>query len=89
MHWKVEITKKAYKQLAKLPNTIHDLTDAAVRALEHDGPVPKYWDVKKLDILEYRLRLNYRYRMKYRIEKQKLLVEIFYIGHRKNAYRTP
>lgn len=88
MKCRVELTKKAFKQLKKLPAQIQDLADEAISALEHEGVCPKYWDVKKLNNQEYRIRLNYRYRMKYRTEDDELYIEIFYIGHRKNAYRT-
>jgi len=86
MMWDVNLTKKAYKQLRKLPNQIQDLADDAINALEHNGPIPKYWDVKKIKTNEYRIRLNYRYRMRYSVENENLTIEVFYIGHRKDAY---
>ena len=37
---------------------------------------------------EYWSRLNYRYRMRYRVtDEQALEIDVFYIGHRRDAYR--
>jgi hypothetical protein len=36
---------------------------------------------------EYRLRLTYSYRMRYRAVGGELEIEIFYLGHRREAYR--
>ena len=88
MTWTVTLTGKAYKQLKKLPTDIQDLADAAVHNLEAEGPKPKGWDVRKTGEDEYRVRLTYRYRMRYRVtSNQALEIEVFYAGHRKDAYR--
>lgn len=84
--WVVSLTNKAYKQLQKLPIVVQDLAAEAITDLEQSGAVPKHWDVKKLDAAEYRIRLNYRYRMRYKVIDSELVIEIFYIGHRKDAY---
>jgi mRNA interferase RelE/StbE len=86
--WTVKLTRDAYKRLKKLPIPIQDLVDEAITALEHDGPIPDHWDVKKTGHAEYRIRLNYRYRMRYTLTNNDLYIEVFYLGHRKNAYRT-
>jgi len=86
--WTVTLTGRAYKQLKKLPSTIQDLADAAIHDIEAAGPKPAGWDVKKTGDDEYRVRLTYRYRMRYRVTSEKLLeIEVFYAGHRKDAYR--
>jgi len=86
--WTVYLTRKAHKQLVKLPRSIQDLADLAVADLEEQGINPQGWDTLKTDDDEYRLRLNYRYRMRYCItNKQTLEIEIFYVGHRREAYR--
>ncbi len=88
MTWTVTLTGKAYKQLKKLPLDIQDLADAAVHALEAEGPKPKGWDVRKTAEDEYRVRLTYRYRMRLQVTSaQALEIEVFYVGHRKDAYR--
>jgi len=85
--WDVKILKKAYGQLKKLPRSIQDIADEAVTDLEKEGPQPRYWDVKKTGENEYRLRLNYRYRMRYVVKEDELFIEVFYVGHRKDAYQ--
>lgn len=88
MSWTVYLTRKAHKQLAKLPGSIQDLADLAVADLEEQGLNPQGWDTLKTNDDEYRLRLNYRYRMRYCvIDKQTLEIEVFYVGHRREAYR--
>jgi len=88
MKWTVNLTRKAYKKLIKLPQSIQDLADLAISDLEEQGINPKGWDTLKTAEGEYRLRLNYRYRMRYRVlEDQSLEIEIFYAGHRRDAYK--
>ena len=83
MTWIVYLTRKAHKQLVKLPRSIQDLAD-----LEEQGINPQGWNTLKTDDDEYRLRLNYRYRLRYRVtDDQTLVIEVFYVGHRREAYR--
>ena len=84
MAWTVYITRKAHKQLTKLPQFVQDLADLAVADLEEQGIQPQGWNTLKTNQDEYRLRLNYRYRMRYRVTDQQML---FYVGHRREAYR--
>lgn len=86
--WTVYLARKAHKQLGKLPQGIQDLTDLAIAELEEHGVRPRGWDVKKTGNDEYRLRITYRYRMRYRMtDDRDLEIEIFYVGHRREAYR--
>ncbi|MCF6209555.1 MAG: type II toxin-antitoxin system RelE/ParE family toxin [Gammaproteobacteria bacterium] len=88
MAWTVYLTRKAHKQLLKLPQSIQDLADLAVADLEEQGINPQGWNTLKTDDDEYRLRLNYRYRMRYRVTDSQIVeIEIFYVGHRREAYR--
>lgn len=88
MTWTVYLTRKADKQLAKLPQTIQDLADLAITDLEEQGISPQGWDTLKTDDDEYRLRLNYRYRLRYRVTDVRVLeIDVFYLSHRKDAYR--
>jgi len=88
MTWTVYLTRKAYKQLKRLPLIIQDLADIAIADLEEQGIQPQGWDTLKTSLDEFRLRLNYRYRMRYRIsDQQELQIEVFYVGHRRDAYR--
>jgi mRNA-degrading endonuclease RelE of RelBE toxin-antitoxin system len=86
MTWTVYLTRKANKEL--LPQSIQDLTDLAVSDLEEQGINPEGWNSLKTNEDEYRIRLNYRYRMRYRVtDEQTLEIEVFYVGHRREAYR--
>ena len=88
MTWSVYLTRKVDKQLKRLPQTIQDLADLAIADLEAQGVNPQGWDTLKTDADAYRLRLNYRYRLRYRVTGQRVLeIEVFYVGHRKDAYR--
>ena len=88
MTWTVYLARKAYKQLGKLPQSIQDLADLAIADLEEQGFHPEGWDIRKTNDDEYRLRLTYRYRMRYRvIDETELEIEVFNIGHRSEAYR--
>jgi hypothetical protein len=51
--WNVTLTKRASKQLLKLPTDIQDLADMAIADLETQGPVIRGWDVRKMAAQEY------------------------------------
>ena len=85
--WKITLQRKAAKQLHKLPKAIQDMAFELMEDLEVEGAIPKHWDVKKTGDNEYRVRINYRYRMRYKVEQEELIIEVFYIGHRKEAYQ--
>jgi mRNA interferase RelE/StbE len=84
--WKITLQRKAAKQFQKLPKAIQGIAFELMEDLEAEGPIPKHWDVKKTTDNEYRVRINYRYRMRYKVEPEELIIEVFYIGHRKEAY---
>ncbi len=73
----VNLSPKAFKQLKELPANIQMLVGKAITAFENMGPVPRHWDVKKIEYNSYRIRLNYRYRMKYIVDSDFLLIDIF------------
>ena len=74
--------------MQSLPRSIQDLADLALVDLEAEGIYPRGWDVLKTGNNEYRLRLNYRYRMRFQLtDRQEMLIQVFYVGHRKGAYR--
>jgi len=84
--WKVAVKKAVQKNIRKLPKPVRAILDEAIEDLKQQGPHPKNWDIVQLDKDEYRIRLNYRYRMIYMVIKQLVLIEIIYAGHRKDAY---
>lgn len=86
--WNVTLSRRAARQLYRLPKAIQDLADLAITDLEIQGPLIRGWDVRKTADQEYRVRLTYRYRMRYHLPADGALeIEVFYIGHRKDAYR--
>ncbi len=86
--WNIHLTRNARKQLVNLPKKIQGLADDAMEDLTRQGVNLKGWDVRKTGDDEYRLRLNYRYRMRYRFIREKIVaIEVFYVGHRKDTYR--
>ena len=73
----------ALKQLEKLEHTIRERIIIAVERLRIR---PESCDIKKLVGLEgYRFRVG-DYRIIFDIEKEKLIILILQIGHRKNVY---
>ncbi|MGI9558787.1 MAG: type II toxin-antitoxin system RelE family toxin [Thermodesulfobacteriota bacterium] len=89
MKWNVYLTKKARKQIAKLPVEVKAISDEALEDLKERGVLLEEYKTKKTGDGEYSLRLNYRYRMRYRVvEKERtVIIEVFYVGHRREAYR--
>jgi len=83
--WTVHFTGKAYKQPREMPRRIQDMTDLAVLDMEKQGVHPRGWKVRKTSPGEYRLRITYRYRLRFRVMNEE--IEVFYVGHRREAYR--
>ena len=50
MVWTVYLTRKAHKQLVRLPQFIQDLADLAVADLEEQGIQPQGWNTLKTDL---------------------------------------
>lgn len=84
--WSIQVSREVAKNMRRLPKNVQEIALLALEALKNEGPVPKYWDILKTDQGEYRMRLNYRYRMRYRVIEKILVIEVFYLGHRKDAY---
>lgn len=73
----------ALKQLEKLE---HNIKERIVIALERLRIRPESCDIKKLvGMLGYRFRVG-DYRIIFDMEKDKLIILILQIGHRKNIY---
>ena len=73
----------ALKQLEKLE---HNIKERIVVALERLRIRPESCDIKKLvGMLGYRFRVG-DYRIIFDMEKDKLIILILQIGHRKNIY---
>ena len=79
----IVLTKKAQKQLDKLPDQIVNQIIEALSLLE-DNPRPS--GCKKLNLREgYRIRTG-AYRIIYDILDQELLIDVIALGHRKEVY---
>ena len=83
--YKIEWRRSAIKELEKLPRPIISKIVSAVDNLS-SNPYPE--GVRKLVGSEnsYRIRIG-DYRVLYNIIKNKLIVEIVRVGHRKDIYR--
>ena len=95
MNWTVDITKKAQKQLRKLPEHVQLVTQLLVEDLKLSGPVPsKGWShYGKLRIMTGR-DLRHCHLIKGRptyvacwelIDKSIKLIEVYYVGTHENA----
>ena len=87
MSWNIKEKKSILKSVKKLPVEILTIYGEAKDDLANEGPVPVGWDVCKINDNEYRLKLNYRYRIRYMVDITIKIIGITYLGHRKDAYR--
>jgi mRNA interferase RelE/StbE len=84
MTYRVEILRRAQKQLGKLPDSERAWAADAVRAL---GREPRPPGSKKLSGRDgWRIRVG-RYRVIYEIEDTIRVVTVLDIGHRRDMYR--
>ncbi len=82
--YKIQLTKKAEKQLDKLPEEVADSLLKTIATLR-DNPRPQ--GTKKLKGRKgYRLRKG-DYRIIYEIFNDRLVIDVIAIGHRKDIYR--
>ena len=84
MDYTVGIRRHAQRELAKLPQEIHESVCDAIRDL---GQNPRPPGCLKLRGYEgWRIRTG-NYRVIYEIDDQQQTVTILHIGHRRNIYR--
>ena len=84
MHYQIQISSSAEKELEKLSSTIHARIIKKLLSLE-ENPRPK--GVKKLSGREeYRLRVG-NYRILYLIDDNNNIVVVDAVGHRREVYR--
>jgi mRNA interferase RelE/StbE len=84
--YKVEIKKSAQKEIRKLPNK--DLREKIVNKINELYLDPTPDESKKIKGSDniYRIRQGV-YRIVYRVYKDKLIVMVIRVRHRKNAYQ--
>lgn len=84
MSYEVRLTRKAEKQLARLPDEAYQRVRASLLALEED---PRPSGSRKLQVREdYRLRVG-DYRALYKVEDAHQEITVTRIGHRRDVYR--
>ena len=83
MTYKIFITDKALKQLKKLGKNDQE---RIIKSLERIRIRPESYITKLIDDPGYRLRVG-EYRIILDIEKEKLIILVLLIGHRKNIYK--
>lgn len=84
--WVVVITKKAGKNLKKLPKEIIEILDQFRRDLEAEGPTPNGWIVKHVQGSPgcFSARLKREYRVIYEVVAPTIIV--ISVSHRRESY---
>lgn len=88
MRYSLTITRRAQKQLLKLPTTTRERIAEAIGMLGHNPDNPAL-DVKALNNdpeASFRLRVG-SYRVKYNRDDGIRIIEVVRVGHRKDVYR--
>ena len=83
MTYQIFFTEKALKQLKKLEKNDKK---RIIKSLERIRIRPESYITKLIDDPGYRLRVG-EYRIILDIEKEKLIILVLMIGHRKNIYK--
>ena len=79
----VQLSRKAQKQLDKLPDSMADPILRAISALENDPRPPGSKKLKGRS--GHRIRIG-NYRVIYEVVDTLLIVEVITLGHRKDIY---
>jgi len=82
MTYEIVLSKKAFNQLKKLDKTAQK---RIFKALERIRIRPEEYVQKLVGSSEFRLRVG-DYRLMLDIDKEKILILVLKIGHRKNIY---
>ena len=86
MTCEVEITKKALKNLKKLPKNIQAAFYVLIGSLEKYGPVQSdFPNYSKLENNRYHCHLTYRYVACWKCYKKSIEIEVYYVGSREKA----
>lgn len=83
--YKILFSPKARGQYLKLEKTIQKRISIVLRRLRFN---PERYVIKIVDSDVYRLRVG-KYRIILDIQKDKLIILIIQIGHRRNIYKWP
>ena len=86
MIYKVGLTKNTLKSVLKLPKKVQEKFALLLNDLRANGPIQAKWmNYSKLDKQTYHCHLTYKYVACWRNEKDKLILEVYYVGSRENA----
>ena len=86
MAYEVMISRRALKNLRRLPDRVKDLFDLLVADLETKGPLQPGWrNYSKLGPDMYHCHLTYAYVACWRHEKGTITIEVYYVGSREKA----
>lgn len=81
--YEIVISEKALKQLKKLEK---DIQERIIHALERIRIRPEAYVIKLVGDPAYKLRVG-DYRVLLDVDKNKLLILVIKVGHRKNIYK--
>ena len=89
MRYRVELTNKAFKQLKALDPKTRALIAAAIDSLDGCDNPRALPSAKKLQGVQdgWRWRVG-TYRILGRIDDNRIVIELFRIGHRRDVYRN-
>ena len=86
MAYEVRIKKSALKNLEKLPKGIQEKFGFLIRDLMAKGPMQPGWpNFSKLGKDDYHYHMSYSYAACWTHGKEKILIEVYYVGSRQSA----
>jgi mRNA-degrading endonuclease RelE of RelBE toxin-antitoxin system len=86
MKYEVRIKKRVERGLRKLPSDVQKLLYLLIADLQVDGPIQKsWWNFSPLGQDRYHCHLNYRYVACWTCRKDKIIIEVYYVGSREKA----
>lgn len=84
MQYQLVLTRRAQKDLDRLPSSVTDRLTKAFDQIARDPYCGKALKGELQNIFSYRMG---DYRILYQIEKTRILVIVLNVGHRKNVYK--
>jgi len=86
MKYEVRNKRKIGHGLCKLPGDVQKLFFLLVAELQVDGPIQRSWrNFSPLGNDRYHGHLNYRYVACWTCRKNKIVIEVYYVGSREKA----
>ena len=86
MGYTVTFNNKVAKSIKRLPVAEQKKLGMLIDDLEKEGPIQRNWkNFSKLDNNEYHCHLSYSWVACWRHEKNKIIIEVYYVGSREKA----